>query len=101
MIIFNHITTFVVLLVADEAADKATLGTKHLPDRATAASNEGHWIFKDSDSWGAMCEWWMSAEFRAISEQNQQSKLSVHHYGADCHFCKVQRQVRYNLSPFL
>jgi hypothetical protein len=56
MIIFNHVTTFIVLLVADDAADKATLGTKHLPNQATAASSEGHWIFKDSDSWDAMCE---------------------------------------------
>jgi hypothetical protein len=28
------------------------------------------WMVKDPESWDAMCKWWMSAEIRAISEQN-------------------------------
>jgi hypothetical protein len=28
------------------------------------------WLVKDPEAWDAMCEWWTSAEFRAISEQN-------------------------------
>jgi hypothetical protein len=27
------------------------------------------WLVKDLEAWDAMCEWWMSAEFRALSEQ--------------------------------
>jgi hypothetical protein len=26
------------------------------------------WIVKDPEPWDAMCEWWTSAEFRAILE---------------------------------
>jgi hypothetical protein len=43
-----------------------------------------------------MCEWWVSMEFKTISEQNrhnQQSKASVHHYRADGHVRKTQRLV--------
>jgi hypothetical protein len=28
------------------------------------------WLVKDPEAWDAMCEWWSSPEFRAISEQN-------------------------------
>jgi hypothetical protein len=38
---FYLITKFVVLLTCDETADKATLGTKHLPDQGAAASRAG------------------------------------------------------------
>jgi hypothetical protein len=38
---FYLITKFVVLLTGDEAADKATLGTKHLPNQGAATSREG------------------------------------------------------------
>jgi hypothetical protein len=43
MIIFYLITTFIVLLTSDEAVDKATSGTKHLPNQGAAASREG-WL---------------------------------------------------------
>jgi hypothetical protein len=54
------------------------------------------WLVKDPEAWDTMCEWWMSVEFRAISErnyQNQQSKSSVHHYGVDGHVRKTERLV--------
>jgi hypothetical protein len=35
------ITTFVVLLTGDEAADKAQLGARHLPDQGATPSREG------------------------------------------------------------
>jgi hypothetical protein len=38
---FYLITTFVVLLAGDEALDKVTSGTKHLPDQGAATSREG------------------------------------------------------------
>jgi hypothetical protein len=50
------------------------------------------WLVKDPEAWVAMCEWWMSEEFKAISVrnwQNRQSKPSVHHYGVDGHVCKT------------
>jgi hypothetical protein len=28
------------------------------------------WLVKVPEAWGAMCEWWMSEEFKAISLQN-------------------------------
>jgi hypothetical protein len=59
------------------------------------------WLVKDPVAWDAMCEWWMSTEFKVMSEQNQQSKSLVHHYGADGHICKTRRLVRYTLSLFL
>jgi hypothetical protein len=55
-----------------------------------------NWLVKDPEAWDAMCEWWTSAEFSAILErnrQNRQSKLSVHHYGADDHVRKTHRLV--------
>jgi hypothetical protein len=61
------------------------------------------WLVNDPEAWDAMCEWWTSTEFRAISErnrQNRQSKLSMHHYGADGHFRKTQSLVQYTLSLF-
>jgi hypothetical protein len=51
------------------------------------------WLINDPEAWDTMCEWWMSAEFKVISEQNRQSKPSVHHYGVDGHICKTQRLV--------
>jgi hypothetical protein len=54
------------------------------------------WLVKDLEAWDAMCEWWTSEEFKAISlrnRQNRQSKPSVPHYEADGHVCKTQRQV--------
>jgi hypothetical protein len=38
---FYLIKKFVVLLAGDEAADKATSGTKHLPNQGAEASREG------------------------------------------------------------
>jgi hypothetical protein len=32
------------------------------------------WLVKDLEAWDAMCEWWTSAEFRAISERNRQNR---------------------------
>jgi hypothetical protein len=43
MINFYLITTFVVLPVGAEAADKATSGAWHLPDQGAVASREG-WL---------------------------------------------------------
>jgi hypothetical protein len=72
-------------------------------------TNEQHvqgkvaWLVKDPEAWDTICEWWLSPEFKAISEQNRlnrQRKPSVHHYGADGHVRKTQRRVRYNLSVF-
>jgi hypothetical protein len=40
MKIFYLIINFFVLLTGDEAADKATLGTNHLPDQGAATSRE-------------------------------------------------------------
>jgi hypothetical protein len=54
------------------------------------------WLVKDPKAWDWLCGWWASVEFRAISErnrQNQLSKASVHHYGADDHVRKTQRMV--------
>jgi hypothetical protein len=54
------------------------------------------WLVKDPEAWNAMCEWWTSEEFNAISlrnRQNRRSKPSVHHYGADGHVRKTQRLV--------
>jgi hypothetical protein len=54
------------------------------------------WLVKDPEAWDVMCEWWTSEEFKVISmrnRQNQQSKPSVHHYGADGHVRKTQRVV--------
>jgi hypothetical protein len=50
------------------------------------------WLVKDLKAWDAMCEWWSSLEFRAISEQNslnRQSKKSLHHYGVNGHVRKT------------
>jgi hypothetical protein len=41
IILFNLVTTFVVLLVGAEAGYKAISGTRHLPDQGEAASREG------------------------------------------------------------
>jgi hypothetical protein len=50
------------------------------------------WLIKDPKAWDAMCEWWPSVEFKALSEQNRhnrQSKASVHHYGTYGHVRKT------------
>jgi hypothetical protein len=60
-------------------------------------------LVKDLEAWDTMCEWWTSEKFKAISMrncQNRQSKLSVHHYGADGHVRKTQKMVQYTLSLF-
>jgi hypothetical protein len=54
------------------------------------------WLIKDLEAWDAMCEWWVSEEFRALLERNQhnrQSKASVLHYGVNSYICKTQRIV--------
>jgi hypothetical protein len=38
---FYLITKFVLLLASDEAVNKGTSGTKHLPDQGATASREG------------------------------------------------------------
>jgi hypothetical protein len=32
------------------------------------------WLVKDPGTWDAMCEWWMSEEFKAISLWNRQNQ---------------------------
>jgi hypothetical protein len=32
------------------------------------------WLVKDSEDWDAMCEWWTSEEFKAISLWNGQNQ---------------------------
>jgi hypothetical protein len=32
------------------------------------------WLVKDLEAWDAMCEWWMSEEFKAISLWNWQNR---------------------------
>jgi hypothetical protein len=32
------------------------------------------WLVKDPEAWDAMCEWWMSEEFKAISMWNRQNR---------------------------
>jgi hypothetical protein len=54
------------------------------------------WLVKDAEVWDSLCEHWASPAFVAKSErnrQNQLSKRSVHHYGADGHVRKVQKMV--------
>jgi hypothetical protein len=29
------------------------------------------WLVKDPEAWDAMCEWWVSVEFKTISERNR------------------------------
>jgi hypothetical protein len=41
MKMFYLLTTIVVLLAGDEAADRATLDTRHLPDQGAAPSRKG------------------------------------------------------------
>jgi hypothetical protein len=57
------------------------------------------WLVKDPEAWDWLCEWWSSEEFKRISEQNAQNRLSkpsIHHYGADGHIRKAQRMVRFS-----
>jgi hypothetical protein len=49
-------------------------------------------LAKDQEAWDWLCDYWVSDEFKAVSEQNRlnrQSKPSVHHYGADGHVRKT------------
>jgi hypothetical protein len=55
------------------------------------------WLVKDPEAWDWLCDWCVSDQCRAMSEQNRQnwlSKESVHHYGANRHVYKTQRMVR-------
>jgi hypothetical protein len=61
-------------------------------------------MVKDAKAWDSLCEHWASPAFVAKSErarQNQLSKRSVHHYGADEHVQKVQRMVSYSYSLYV
>jgi hypothetical protein len=53
---------------------------------------EVDWLVKSPEAWKWLCSYWVSNEFRAVSERNrvnQQSKPSVHCYGADGHVRKI------------
>jgi hypothetical protein len=66
---------------------------------------QGHvnWLVKDLEAWDWLCGYWVSDEFRAMSEQNRMSKDSVNRYGVDRHICKTQRMLRktYNFNSQL
>jgi hypothetical protein len=100
MNIFYLLITISVILVSDEAADKAKQMQHIYMTKEQHLQGKLAWLFKDPEAWDAMCEWLSSPEFKGISEQNRQRKPSVHHYGADGHVRMTQRQVRYNLSVF-
>jgi hypothetical protein len=38
------------------------------------------WLVKDPEAWDWLCSWWASDQIRAVLEQNQLSKKSVHLY---------------------
>jgi hypothetical protein len=49
-------------------------------------------LVKDQETWDWLYGYWMSDEFRVMSEPNRvnrQSKPSVHHYGTDEHVRKM------------
>jgi hypothetical protein len=52
MKIFYLVTTFVVLLAGAEVADKATSGTRHLPNHGVATSREGRLDSQRSEGLG-------------------------------------------------
>jgi hypothetical protein len=50
------------------------------------------WLVKDLKALDWLYGWWVSHQFRAVSEQNRQNRLSkesVHHYGAYGHIRKT------------
>jgi hypothetical protein len=52
------------------------------------------WLVNDQEAWDWLCGYWASDEFRAVVEQNRQSKPLVHHYDVDGRVRKTQRMVR-------
>jgi hypothetical protein len=77
--------------------DEAHLDPRDLSDQGAAPSGGVDWLVKDLEAWDWLYDYWASDEFRAVLErhrENQQSKPSVHRYGADGHVCKTQRMVR-------
>jgi hypothetical protein len=38
--------------------------------KETQLQGKVDWLVKDLEAWDAMCEWWTSEEFEAISMQN-------------------------------
>jgi hypothetical protein len=50
------------------------------------------WLVKDLKALDWLYGWWASHQFRTVSEQNRQNRLSkesVHHYGAYGHIHKT------------
>jgi hypothetical protein len=47
------------------------------------------WLVKNPEDWDWLCGWWVSDQFRVVSERNRLSKESVHHYSMDEHVCKT------------
>jgi hypothetical protein len=88
MTIFYLITIFVVQLAGTEATNKAKSVQNIYLSKEQHLQGKVDWLVKDPEAWDAMCEWWMSEEFRTIlvrNRQNRQSNPLVHHYGADDH----------------
>jgi hypothetical protein len=51
-------------------------------------------LVKDPEAYDWLCGYWVSEQFRVMSERNQQnwmSKESVHRYSVDRHICKMGR----------
>jgi hypothetical protein len=71
-VVFNEkkylLTTIVVLLVGDEAADKATSDARHLPDQRATPSREGCLAGQRSGGLGRDVRVVVIPEFRAISK---------------------------------
>jgi hypothetical protein len=67
--IFYLVTTFVVLLASAEAADKATSGTRYLPDQGAATSREG-WL---ASQWSGG----LGRDVRVVDVRGVQSHLSA------------------------
>jgi hypothetical protein len=99
----NHylITTFVVLLIVLKQLIKPSQAHDIYLTKEQHLQGKVDWLIKDLEAWDVMCEWWASAEFRAISEQNQhnrQNKAMVHHYGAYDHIRNTQSGMTHSFS---
>jgi hypothetical protein len=56
-----------------------------------------------SDGYRALCRWWASPEFRAISERNRgnHGTESFHNYGGDGHVRLAKRMVSHSLAEMV
>jgi hypothetical protein len=97
---FYLMTTFVILLTGDEAAHKATWVTKYLPDQGATTSREGRLDSQRSRGLGRDVRVVDIREVQSHHIVEPATSTLVHHYVADGHVRKTQRQVRYNLSLF-